>query len=461
MTAFWLDTLAAFIADFRLESLKPATIEQTSYVMLDTIGAIAGGAAEPEMQALTAKLAVSPAGEASVIGTDKKAVSAAAAFLNGTAGTFLEMDEGNRFAKGHPAIHALPAVWAHGRDQGPLGQGRDGSLILGYEIGARIGIAASLRPDMHPHGTWGTVGAAAAVAKLLGYDAAQIRETINVASSLTFASSKRTMLEGGTVRNAYAGISNRMALMAIDLDRGGVRRRTRRAVERVRQGRVGALRHGEDDRRARPRLADRPQLFQAPFLLPLQSRRPGRTSTSCSRREAGQRPTPSSAIDVASYLYAAELDDQAPRNTLGAKFSVPFAVATRLVRGSSAVENFTWDAVARRAGAGARQAGLRGRGQGDDRPAAAAPAGACRSQAARRPHALRPPSRPIAATTRIPIRATSSPAKYFSLTARDVVARELPTRYGRRFWPSTVRATCALSCNPEFGIAIAPRQSLS
>jgi 2-methylcitrate dehydratase PrpD len=50
-------------------------------------------------------------------------------------------------------------------------------------------------------------------------------------------------------------------------------------------------------------------------------------------------------IDVASYLYAAELDDQAPRNTLGAKFSVPFAVATRLVRGSSTVENFTWDAV--------------------------------------------------------------------------------------------------------------------
>ena len=115
MTAFWLDTLASFVADFRLESLTPATVKQTSYVMLDTIGAIAGGAAEPEMQALTAKLAVSPAGEASVIGTDNKAVSAAAAFLNGTAGTFLEMDEGNRFAKGHPAIHALPAAPACAR----------------------------------------------------------------------------------------------------------------------------------------------------------------------------------------------------------------------------------------------------------------------------------------------------------------------------------------------------------
>ena len=30
-------------------------------------------------------------------------------------------------------------------------------------LGARIGIAAKIRPTMHPHGTWGTVGSAVAV----------------------------------------------------------------------------------------------------------------------------------------------------------------------------------------------------------------------------------------------------------------------------------------------------------
>ena len=50
-------------------------------------------------------------------------------------------------------------------------------------------------------------------------------------------------------------------------------------------------------------------------------------------------------VDVTSYAYAAELDDKAPRNTLAAKFSVPFAVATRLVHGSSAMASFDWDAV--------------------------------------------------------------------------------------------------------------------
>lgn len=343
MAAFWLDTLSEFIADFRFDSLKPSTVEQTSYVMLDTIGAIVGGAAEPEMQALTEKLAIAPAGEATVIGTDKKAVSAAAAFLNGTAGTFLEMDEGNRFAKGHPAIHALPALWALGEIKGLSGKAVVEALVLGYEVGARIGIAAALRPDMHPHGTWGTVGAAASVAKLLGWDAARIRETINVASSLTLASSKRTMLEGGTVRNAYAGISNRMALMAIDLVEAGFVGE-RDGLSSV-FGKVVSERF--DTVKMIDGLGAGWQIDRNYFKL-----------HSCCRYNHGaldalddllaKEAVAADAVervDVASYLYAAELDDQAPRNTLAGKFSVPFAVATRLVRGSSAVENFTWDAV--------------------------------------------------------------------------------------------------------------------
>jgi 2-methylcitrate dehydratase PrpD len=61
----------------------------------------------------------------------------------------------------------------------------------------------------------------------------------------------------------------------------------------------------------------------------------------------GRLPAPDEIqhIEVRSYHLAAELDDKAPRNTLAAKFSVPFAVATRLVNGSSAMASFTWDAV--------------------------------------------------------------------------------------------------------------------
>jgi hypothetical protein len=229
------------------------------------------------------------------------------------------------------------------------------------------------------------VGAAAAIARLLGYDAARIRETINVASSLTLASSKRTMLEGGTVRNAYAGISNRMALMAIDLvETGFIGERD--GLSSV-FGKVVSERF--DTARMIDGLGRDWQIDQNYFKL-----------HSCCRYNHGaldalenllaKEAVEADAVervDVASYLYAAELDDQAPRNTLAGKFSVPFAVATRLVRGSSRVENFTWDALRDERVHGLGQARFRGRGQGDDGQAAAVPAGPCRPPAARRPHA--------------------------------------------------------------------------
>jgi 2-methylcitrate dehydratase PrpD len=50
-------------------------------------------------------------------------------------------------------------------------------------------------------------------------------------------------------------------------------------------------------------------------------------------------------IEVVTYHLAAELNDPAPNNTLAAKFSVPFAVATRIVNNTSALSSFTWDAI--------------------------------------------------------------------------------------------------------------------
>src|SRR5262249_36432555 len=92
---------------------------------------------------------------------------------------------------------------------------------LGYEIGARVGIASKLKVTMHPHGTWGTVGAAVAVAKLHGADADSMRETINVASTLGLGTSRRTMLEGGTVRNSFAGWSSQLGLIAWEVVEAG------------------------------------------------------------------------------------------------------------------------------------------------------------------------------------------------------------------------------------------------
>ena len=160
----YLDMLCRFLAGLCFEDLPKDVVRQAGLVVADTVAVIAAGSAEPEMAALTARLAGAP-GPAAVIGTGLRTEAGKAALLNGTAGTFLEMDEGNRFSRGHPAIHVLPAVLATAEAQGMSGRDTLLAFVLGYEVGARLGGAARLRPAMHPHGTWGTVAAAAAIGR--------------------------------------------------------------------------------------------------------------------------------------------------------------------------------------------------------------------------------------------------------------------------------------------------------
>ncbi len=337
-----IDTLSQFAAELDYPSLPPAVRDQTGWILADTIAAIVGGSAEPEMRTLTSKLAGS--GDSTVLGHGIGASADVAALLNGTAGTFLEMDEGNRFSRGHPAIHVIPVALALAEQRSVDANGFLSALVAGYEVGSRIGAASRLRASMHPHGTWGTIGAAAACARLAGMDARATAETIHIGASLTTATSKRTMLEGGLVRNVYAGQSNRQGLLALQLAESGFTGE-RDGVASL----MGTIvsEHFEPQEMLRE-LGDLWHLTQNYFKLHSCCRFNHGTLDALDQiaaRDALPSPDDIRDIRVDSYAYAAELDDQTPRNTLAAKFSVPFAVATRIVFGHSGLESFSWNAV--------------------------------------------------------------------------------------------------------------------
>ncbi len=254
------------------------------------------------------------------------------------------MDEGNRFSRGHPAVHVVPAALALAQQRGADARTFLSALVVGYEVGSRIGAASRLRASMHPHGTWGTIGAAAACARLAGEPAEGMRNTITIGASLTTATSKRTMLEGGLVRNSYAGLANRNGLLALQLAHSGFGGE-RDGVASLMQGIVSEQFDPAEVVRA---LGDEWHLMQNYFKLHSCCRFNHGTLDAIDQIAArGKLPSPEQirSIAVTSYAFAAELDDPAPRNTLGAKFSVPFAVATRIVNGSSALASFSWDAV--------------------------------------------------------------------------------------------------------------------
>ena len=339
----FLPAISNFIASTELADIPTSAVARAKLAALDCVGAVVGGMAEPELRQLTAMR--QPAGNATVLGAGLNTDCQTAAFLNGMAGTVLEMDEGSQFARGHPGMHVFPALLAGGADQPSTGNEFLRAFIIGYEVAARAGIGTNLRMSMHPHGTWGTLGAAAALAALHRMTAEQTGELLNIASSLTLATSRKTMLEGGTVRNAYTGISNQMALLSLRLWRAGMSGE-RDGISSV-FGEVVST--GFDHDAASEALGERFEITRNYFKLHACCRyNHAALDALLELKDAHARLSAHEEIDrveVDSYSLAAELDEQVPRNMLAAKFSVPFAVATTLVTSSTGVESFSGDAL--------------------------------------------------------------------------------------------------------------------
>ena len=342
----WLTAWSRFAAEARFELLDAATLARARLTLLDTLGAIAAGQQEPEIAALADRL-VRQGGSGpatAVIATPHRLPASAAVLVNGVAGTALELDEGNRFARGHPCIHALPAALAAAERTGASGREFLRALALGYEIGARIGGAANLRPGYHPHGTWGVVGAAVAVAKLEGADAPTIARCINVAAALSLATSMRTALEGGTVRNAYAGVSNQMGLMAWEMTAAGF------SGERDGVATVFGRISGQDFKPAAmtEQLGTRWEIARNYFKRHACCRYNHAAMDALediTARHGRIDPARVTSVAIETYGAAAELDSPRPHNALAAKFSLPYATAAFLVRGAADVPAFRSEVI--------------------------------------------------------------------------------------------------------------------
>ncbi len=214
----YLDKLSQFVSEIRYDNLSPDARAAARDVIMDTLGAIVAGSRLPENRSLALLAAErSRPPTATLLGHKLKAEPMFAALVNSTAGVALEMDEGNRFGGGHPAIHSIPGALAVGEEMAVDGKSFMESVIVGYEIESRLGGATVPRDNVHSHGHWGAVGTAAAVAKLRGRSPGQVRAIINLAASMSPANTWTTAFRGATIRNLYPGRSGFQGILAAHL----------------------------------------------------------------------------------------------------------------------------------------------------------------------------------------------------------------------------------------------------
>ena len=339
----YLDRLSRLVEETSVERLPDAAVQAARLVLLDTIGAMVAGSALPENRRLADSVqARRSRTSATLLGHGGRVDPLLATFVNATAGVALEVDEGSRLGGGHPAIHVIPAALAGAEDIGADGGRLLEAIIAGYEVCSRLGSATTPRPNVHSHGTWGTIGTAVAVAKLVGLDAGAVKAVINLAASMSPANTWTTALEGATIRNAYPGRSGLEGILAVDLHRAGFTGlpdapadvygtilADRFEPERALDGLGGPLRIEQNYFKLYA--CCRYNHFALDAVLAL------------ARELRGEQVE---SVVVTTIPFGPRMANPAPTSMLGAKFSIPYAVAAALVLGRADASAFVEPALA-------------------------------------------------------------------------------------------------------------------
>lgn len=181
------ERLYDFLASISFERVPPPVIHQAKRCLVDFFGAALAGSCDRTVNIASATARrLFKGDQATLIGTAGRTSCPGAALVNGIAAHVLEVDDGNRFAMGHPGATVIPAALALAESARLSGRDLLVSLVVGYETFGRVGRAVS--PDhfargFHPSGTCGTFAAAAACSKLLGHTKRQMACAFGLAGS--------------------------------------------------------------------------------------------------------------------------------------------------------------------------------------------------------------------------------------------------------------------------------------
>ena len=203
--------------------LPAATRERLDLAVLDLVGVALAGMRTPELVALVAAADPAP-GPHPLLGTDRRVGPVDSAWFPAVAASWLELDEGNKHAVGHPAGHVvLAAVAAARAHPAPVtGERLLSAIAGGYELAARLGRAVRRDPRWHTHGHWGVLGAAWAACRVRGGTLAECLGAVGAAGSLMRATPWQAVLEGDVTRNLWMADAVPAALRAAQLAAAGL-----------------------------------------------------------------------------------------------------------------------------------------------------------------------------------------------------------------------------------------------
>jgi 2-methylcitrate dehydratase PrpD len=331
--------LVSFVRRLDPAQLPDRVFHQTSRCVLDLIGVAIAGTRTPMTQ-ISSRFSDEhyASGKCTVIGSRRSLAVPGAAWVNCTAASALDLDDGHRMAMGHPGAAVIPAALAVAETTGATGQEFLAAVVAGYEVAVRASVARVpwYKDRMYSSGIWGVFGAAAAAGKLLGLDEATLQSAIgNAASHGPFP-------PGGLQANhsmvkeviGWAGMTGCAA--ALLAQRGFIGPED--VMDYSGRWDTGQLVQGLGD----------PDCYAilSTYFKPYAVCRWAHSSVDAVLDLAGRhalKPVEIESVLVETFYEVTRLVNYTPRNAIAAQFSIPFALAVALLHGRIEPEDVSED----------------------------------------------------------------------------------------------------------------------
>ena len=334
------------ISNFIMASAVPeAALPLARNAFLDTIGVTLAGAVEPASR-IVRKLAALEGCEAlcPVLGTDLKTSATWAAMANGTAAHALDFDDMCFISLAHPSAPLVASLLAVSEKVGASGRAILEAYVVGFEVEAVLGRVMNPRhyqQGWHCTSTLGSVGAAAACARLLRLDATATANCIALSASQASGLKENF---GTMSKPFHAGMAARNGVLAALLAQNGFT-----AAERALDGPQGFLLAMASERAelqdACADLGKRWEILETGITVKLYpacaATHPALDAVLDMRNENRLVPDQVQAVEVeVDSVTPNLLIYDRPKTGLEGKFSMPFCVAAALSEGQVELKTF-------------------------------------------------------------------------------------------------------------------------
>ncbi len=217
------ERIANFVSGVRTGDIPRDALDKARLGMTDFIGVAVAGSRE-ELSGLIRQYGIMMGGQAAgatIIAADQKASPEMAALINGTMGHALDYDDMSVAPIAHPSVFLAPAILAVGESIDAPGREVLAAYVVGYEVACAVAepmFQSHYVQGWHSTSTFGSLGAAAAVAWMLKLTPRQVTMAMGIAASLACGLRQNF---GTMTKPLHAGKAGANGIQAAFLARAG------------------------------------------------------------------------------------------------------------------------------------------------------------------------------------------------------------------------------------------------